>query len=403
MTDLDLWEREYASLKVPALNPVMTGFNVNIDRIITVSRDLLDSLTPATGSMAEFRKRLVHSMEHCTAEEWIVDDPGSYRDITGYFSSGGSLALGGQAGIAAAHLARLGAPGVTCVAPAMGENTVRMIKASGAGVLGQATGMDMVHTILEYSPDLIPLAEGAIPRNNRFIVSPRKSAGTTILTDNALAALIPRLSACTRAFLSGYQYLKTETEFREAAAQIQTIRAANPDIRVHIECVSATDPAVNSAIVHHILPVADSAGMNENELTLLKTKAGDRSPAGLAQSILELARETRISRIHLHTFGYYLLVIRKDRAVAETSRAALMYAALVVAKAAAGTGTGISPKGIEAVREIAGAFAPGAGPGIFTDGDYLIIAVPTMIATGITRTVGLGDILSSIAFVADRF
>ncbi|NMB80163.1 MAG: hypothetical protein GYA23_13825, partial [Methanomicrobiales archaeon] len=41
--------------------------------------------------------------------------------------------------------------------------------------------------------------------------------------------------------------------------------------------------------------------------------------------------------------------------------------------------------------------------GIFTAGNYNLVAVPTLIARDITRTVGLGDILSSTAFVYDPF
>jgi ADP-dependent phosphofructokinase/glucokinase len=346
-------------------------------------------------------------MEHCTAEEWFVTDPREYARFTEYFSRTGSLAMGGQAGIAALHLARTGDPEVYCLAPAMGAKAAEMLIKNGVRVPGYIPGAkarrDDIHLIFEYKPGLVPLAGGARPRDNRFIASPKKTAENTIIPESSFPTILPDVSSCTRSFLSGYQYLGSKKEFIRAAAQIHALKTCNPEMRVHIECVSVTDAAVLAGLVHHILPAADSAGMNEHELGLLLGRTEPTSPSGLVQGILELVHNTGLARIHLHTFGYYLLVIRKDRAVPEASRAALLYAARVVADAARGTGTSISAEGITAIEKIREIYGPGPEPGIFISGDYVIIAVPTLIASGITKTAGLGDILSSTAFVADRF
>ena len=400
------WKQQYEQVRAPQLNPVVVGFNVNLDRIIPVNHTLLDSADFQKSDLANLRVRLMRSMAHCTAEEWFVADTVQYARFAEFFSKTGSLAMGGQAGIAALHLAALEAPAVFCLAPTVGPWAVQMLRNCGVQVPGQDTGAstcpDTVHLIFEYQPGLVPLAGDAVPRNNRFIASPRKTSANTILSAESLAAILPQISICTRAFLSGYQYLEGEREFERAADQIRALKNSNPQMRVHIECVTVSDETILAGLMHHILPVADSAGMNEHELALMPCIGGDATPAGLVQGMLKLAQETGLARIHLHTFGYYLLVIRKERAVQEISRAALLFAARVAAEAAGGTGTCISQQGIEAVREIAGAFAPGPAPGFFTASDYLVLAVPTLIASGITRTVGLGDILSSTAFVAAR-
>lgn len=405
--DVGYWTGEYDRVRAPPLNPALVGFNVNLDRVIPVTKDLLYSPDFQKEDFGGLRSHLIHSMEHCTAEEWFITDREQYSRFMDYFSGTGSLSLGGQAGIAALNLARLGAPEVFCLAPAMGRESAQILRQHGIHVArtgsDAARGEDSVHLIFEYQPGLIPLADGALPRNNRFIASPQKTPENTLLDQDILNEVLPQISPYTRAFLSGYQYLRDDGEFARAADQIRALKAKNPLMRVHIECVSVTDTAVLAGIVHHILTVADSAGMNEHELSLLSGHKGGKTPSGLVQGILTLARETGLARIHLHTFGYYLLVIHKDRATPETSRAALMYASRVAAEAAGGTGTTISPQGIEAVRELAHMFDPGPYPGVFTDGNYLIVAVPTRIASGITRTVGLGDILSSTAFVADQF
>lgn len=400
------WAEEYRRVSVLPLNPTLVGFNVNLDCIIPVDSELLELPGFRSPELSELRSRLIHSMEHCTAEEWYVSDTDRFDRFTEFFSGTGSLAMGGQAGIAALHLKKQGVPEVTCIAPAIGKEAEKILAQHGVRVPGRVSGArvkpDTVHLVFEYRPGIVPLAVGAQPRNNRFIASPKKSEKNTLMDEETLRLLLPELSSCTRAFLSGYQYLRDEAEFIRAAGQIRTLKNANKSMRVHIECVSVTDAPVLRGLIHHILPAADSAGMNEHELGLLPGIGSSSTPSGMVQRMLTLARETGLSRIHLHTFGYYLLVIRKDRALPRLSQAALLFAARVVAEAAGGTGIGISAQGIAAVREIAGSFAPGPAPGIFVAGDYLVIAVPTLIAHGIHRTVGLGDILSSTAFVADQ-
>lgn len=403
--DQEYWETQYRKVQKPDLPPVLTGFNVILDRIIPVTANLLDPSGFCHGTLENVRSRLVRSMERCTAEEWYFDDPALYARLISCFAGAGTIALGGQAGISAAHLARLGAPDVLCIAPVIGPESARLLTERGVRVAGSGSSppADTVHHIFEYAPGLVPLAQGAIPRNNRFIVSPAKTAQGTLLPEAALAGLLPRLKNGTRAFLSGYQYLHTGEEFLRAAAQMRAIRDAGRDIRVHVECVSVTDRQVNAGIVHHILPAADSAGMNENELSLLLGHPVAPGPAGLADGVFELAEATGLARIHLHMYGCYLLAVREDRAVPDASRNALCYAARVTAEAACGTGMALSPQGMGAVDRLADVLGDGEAPGMWHTRGYILQAVPTIITTGIRKTTGLGDILSSTAFVADRF
>jgi ADP-dependent phosphofructokinase/glucokinase len=403
--DRSYWEREYEQAGIPPLNPVLVGFNVNLDRIILVSRELLDSEGFRSRELSDLRSHLIHSMEHCTAEEWYVANPGHYTRLTEQFSGYGYLAMGGQAGIAALHLAGLGAPEIICLAPFMGSEAKKMLRKRGVRVPGHDSDSrtDTIHLIFEYKPGLVPSAQGVIPRNNRFIASPKKTAENTLFENRDFLEILPELSTCTRAFLSGYQYLEEEQEFARAAEQIKILKQANPQMRVHIECVSVTDPKVIAGLNRYILPVADSAGMNEHELALLLGHEGNPSPVSLVKSMIDLAAATGIKRIHLHTFGYYLLLVRKEHAFPDASRTALMYAARVVAEAAMGRHTDISSHGLEALGRLAEEFRPGPLPGSFTAGNYQVLTVPTLIASDITKTAGLGDILSSTAFVADKF
>ena len=411
------WQKLYDNVKPITPVPVLVGFNVNLDRIIFVTPELLTSGIFNLPVLSDLRSRLFSSMHTCTAEEWIVSDQLLYQQITRIFADSGHLFMGGQAGIAAVHLASSGCADVLCVALSPGPETRKILDNAGVHLMDSNTGSnspeDTIHLVFEYPPGLVPVAEGVILRNNRFIVSPAHSPESILVPCDEMNAFSARIRRYTRAFLSGYQYLRTEAEFARAADQILLMKQDNNRIRVHVECVSATDTRVIRGFIHSILPVADSIGLNENELVLLLHCLDPQKPeyrvketlSAIQQVMgaLDLCNKTGLKRLHLHTFGYYVLVIRNDCAQPEASRNALIFASRAVARAARGSGGEISPAGILAYGEIEKIFGPSLSKGIFRTNTHTIVMIPTIIAQNITKTSGLGDILSSSAFVADLF
>jgi ADP-dependent phosphofructokinase/glucokinase len=413
----EIWRELYRNIRRPGLQDTVAGFNINLDRIIPVTRELLDSPIFHTRKFADLRTHLLHSMQYCTAEEWFVSDMMHYRHFTDAFSSFGTVAIGGQAGIAALHLSGLGMDRVICAAPVHGPGSAGVLTKAGIIIpefdSGNTRSVDYTHLVFEYPPGLVPLAPGVIPRNNRFIVSPVHEPGSVIIPEPSMEKFLATVSSCNRAFFSGYQYLHSKEEFAVAAGQITRMKNLNSSLRVHIECVSATDEEVTRGFVRQILPVADSLGLNERELSHLlfhldlsiqhSREITVLSPVQCIEGALSLCTTLDLRRLHLHTFGYYILVIRKDSSDAETSRNALLFASREVAHAAHGTGTEISADGIRAVGVIGELFGQVSSPGIFSAGSYWVIVTPTLIARNITKTSGLGDILSSTAVVADVF
>ena len=415
--DDDTWQKLYQKVRPPLLNPLIVGFNVVLDRIIPVTPALLKSSLLNQPDLSELRSRLLHSMHTCTAEEWFVTDRELYEKYTRIFADTGNLVIGGQAGIAAVHLASIGVPNVLCIAHSVGPDTGTILRKAGVGVLdikgGVGNSSDTTHLVFEYPPGLVPVADGIVPRNNRFIASPVHEPESVLIPENSRDMFMTGIFQYTRAFLSGYQYLQTEEEFALAAEQILLMKKNNDPMRIHLESVSVTDDAVIGGIIRHILPVADSIGLNEHELLLLLHHLhpyddeygifGTLSPVQLVKGAIKVSRICDLKRLHLHTFGYYVLVLRKDCAHPAVSLNAMLFASLAAAHAAKGTCTDISPVGICAFEQIDDAFGPQRSPGIFLIDRYTIIIIPTIIAQNITKSSGLGDILSSTAFVADQF
>ena len=413
-----VWETLYRSLQKPQLDPVITGFNANIDRIIPVTPDILRSFEHlAVQGFGAIPDRLKQSMRYCSADEVFISEPSVYLKLSESFSRSGTLSMGGQAGIAAAHLCRLGIPHVTCAIPGAGPKTCAMLQ--NAGIIPQTfepganDRPDIIHLIFEYSPGLVPLADYVVPRNNRFIVSPVHDPSTVIIPDASMDSFLEQIRSCRRAFLSGYQYLRTEQEFVTAARQIRMIRSVHPLMRTHVECVSGADRHVMTMMLRHIIPNTDSIGLNERELGLFiqvlraTDPASDAmlpySPVALVRDAIILADATGVPRIHLHTFGYYILILKSGTKKPELSRDALLLAARVTADTA-GLGDHIlSREGLLAYATVQEVFGLDQTTGIFEVGNRAVIIIPTYISQNINKTTGFGDILSSTAFVADPF
>jgi ADP-dependent phosphofructokinase/glucokinase len=393
----------------------VTGFNVNIDRVIPVTRDLLDNTLSRSPHLADLSARLVRSMQYCTAEEVYYSDSGQYGRIVRDLENMGTPALGGQAGIAALHLVSLGKCRVLLAAPLHGPQSKAILESAGVAVpdMGGGSGpaSDPVHLVFEYSPGLVPPAPGTVSRSNRFIVSPVHPPSSALVPDRCMEEFLSSISTFERAFLSGYQYLRTDAEFSAAAAQATAMKRSGPALRTHFECVSVTDKDVLAGIARRILPCVDSVGLNEHELVILLENLG-LVPPGTGEGRMSTPRQVigmaitlfcrlRLRRLHVHTYGYYVLVRSGDDGNA--SRDALLYASAVAARTASGNESSITATGMEAVRSAAAVLGPESSPGVFPITEGLVIIVPTLIGRDITKTSGLGDIISSTAFVADRF
>jgi len=410
--DAGVWPELYRTLAVPRKERIVTGFNVNLDRSIPVTGELLASLPVYAASLPGFMNRFRLSLGRSVADELFVPDAEEFRRFAGNFMAAGSLSIGGQAGIAAVHLAASGAPSVLCVAPAMGDETRRLLEERGVGIPGPRISEacpDSIHLVFEYAPGLISPEPGFPPRRNRFIVSPVHGAESALLGPDLLEAVKEAAVSCNRFFLSGYQYLRTEREFAAAAGQLAEIRGQNPDLRIHAEWVGVTDRELNGRFLRYILPRADSLGINEQELLNLSSclHPGGHSGGNAAPSPPELIREavgicraTGLRRLHVHTHGYYILVL--DHPVDPgASRDALLYASREAARSAGPGPAGLVPAGIAAMASAEDRFGRDGGPGIFSLGGYCGIMVPSLVTEGEVRTVGLGDRISSLAFDTD--
>lgn len=204
--------------------------------------------------------------------------------------------------------------------------------------------------------------------------------------------------------------------------------------RFHLEYVAIHDPELDKAVYPRLLPFFDSLGINEVETIHFLKRIGDyglaeklekhESAMNFYQSTLRLFRKFKLKRLHAHTLGYFVLLLRKEyvgRKHPQEFVNSLLFASRVAdARALKGkppfhsdlsklSHLKISKEGIEAIKEFAEEYFSNKEQakrfmlnGIYEADDHYLIMVPTAIVKP-KATVGLGDTISSVAFGSEPF
>lgn|GEM_PF-698191 len=407
------WRILYERARARLPEYVFVGFNANIDRIIRV-----DDLPPGAFSFQGgnlLRRKLETSMERRAAQEWFVDDPAFYRRAVAAFDAHGQTEIGGQAGIASVHLAGMGVPHVRCFVPGICRECATMLQKRGVvpldGTAPPPCDERHTHLVFEYGGDEKRI--DAARRANRFIASPKTHPGKPLFDAHALARLPSLVIPCTRGFFSGYQYLTTEEEFLEARNQLRAMHRAFSSFRSHIECVTIDHEEVLAMLTRRVLPEAHSVGCNEQELGLILTSLGREpapppggghfDPPGLVEGALTAHRSLGVQRLHLHTYGLSVLVHSLPISHPAGARDALMAAARAACARAGGDRRILLPRIGDILRNAAESLPPPVLPGIYDDGERMVLIVPALLSVPVRKTAGLGDTISSTAFVCDPF
>jgi ADP-dependent phosphofructokinase/glucokinase len=360
--------------------------------------------------------------------------------------------LGGTSGNMANALAPLGVPLLVYAYPLSRQladlfvplpNLTVLVEEEGRIRLvppGQVAAPDdlrALHLIIEY-PQGFPVRFGqtvfATPRANRFIAGWNPTNSQLRIAPAFRRGVLAEAGRFSHFILSGFHILAERyadgTTFRECLRPVaefcRELKGANPALRLHCEFASLGSPLIRREVLDAVLPAVDSLGLNEVELVTLLEAAGEEglaarlraeeAPAAVLEGLRVLLARGRLSRIHLHNLGYYLVLARPGYGDPVAAREALLLtAALAAARTALGrTGAPgelavgleqpLSPRGLGV---LAGLAAHLADPAFATSGlsryaGYEVACVPTRVVANPVLTVGLGDLISSAAFVLDR-
>ncbi len=170
------------------------------------------------------------------------------------------IRLGGQAGNMANAAAALG---VKCLAHSYNlSSRQKGLFAKGVEVVGEKTGKESVHYILE-----LKLRSGKRDR----LIATHDPANSNLLTSPKFASRSLEFIAdgCNRAMVGGFHLLRPGNSKQRIAAAAKLLlkwKAANQNLRIHLEAGEFSGRKTLSETIRTILPLVDSVGVNEMEV-----------------------------------------------------------------------------------------------------------------------------------------
>lgn len=372
------------------------------------------------------------------------------------------LRAGGTCGNMVSMLAPLGFPRLLLyVNPLTREqaellpqhDNVKVVVRDGGGCAGGGEGFAMrkpidawreegvkaVHWIFEYPEGMrisVPSAgiDVVAPRANRYIASYNPINNQLVINPDfkeGLLALVKAGERFTHFMIAGFHILSEKYPdgsrcadcLRPMAEFISQVKQAAPGIKIHFELASIGSQVVRQSVMGLTVPLGHSLGLNEVELATLLGDLGEtklaaeveatESPEAMFRGVKAAGERLGLARIHLHNLGYYLCISRPDFVSAERTRDGLAFAACAAAArtstasltslddVARGLEVGISGEGMEVGRllgEYLGRPDLAVGGMAHVDG-WDVSFVPTKVVERPALTVGLGDLISSSAFL----
>jgi len=264
------------------------------------------------------------------AAERFVHDDELWEELleTGLEDTEHRWGLGGNAPVMAARFVREGAKVLlgAKLSPGLSEWVPEGMEVAGGDI-----DKDDVHLIMEYKRN--EEWDGVVsPRANRFII--HRDLNNPLVSSleqfsQALPGFNPQLLVVGGLQMMDNFPFKEGERLQRILLIKDQMAAMDKDTRVHFEMASFVDESLLAELTEHIIPQADSLGMNEQELPNLHslltkgevTTMADSNPriaVVLDQmrevySILSVARgENRpVTRIHLHTLAYQAILTAK--------------------------------------------------------------------------------------------
>ncbi|MCL4515912.1 MAG: hypothetical protein M1379_10065 [Firmicutes bacterium] len=415
-----------------------------------VARRLDNNEIPAEiESPADLLVAMIDSMRKGKALQRMIRDEPTFNWLMETFGYD-LLRMGGTSGNMANSLAPLGMPLAVHANPLTTELAELFVDTPNLKVIceengkfglipprqaAEGNGIRALHWIWEYPAGLkfnIAGREWTTPRANRFIAA-WNPVNNQLRLQQDFRHGVPRLADRFSHFVvSGFHILSEEYPdgstyaecLQPVAVFLAGVRKANPALKIHYEFASIASARIRRGIIDTILPRVDSLGLNEVELGAILRDMGKNELAGKvenSESVADIFRAVwlvaelaGLKRVQLHNLGYYLCLVRPEYANPEETRAALILAATLAASRSAlgyvgerrelrkGLDWPISGRGMDDLQALAVHLGQPemSASGIGTYGGYHVVFVPTRVVSNPVLTVGLGDLISALAFIA---
>lgn len=309
---------------------------------------------------------------------------------------------------------------------------MRDIFPQNLNIIGEIADEVDIHLVFEYKAKET-WGPYTAPRANRFILhhdyhNPRVSSLERF--DPYLKSFRPDLFVVSGLqMMDNYPMAKKIRHERLQAVKRQ-MNELPRNTKIHFEMASITEPNLLFYILDHVIPFADSLGMNEQELANLHsallrntiTLATDSNPKishvlDMMRQIFKQLQEKRdsvengrpLSRLHVHTLAYQLIMVSKNSNWKNTFVAAAR-ASLVANTYVCGTAEVDIDRSTLVIDE---SFSISSIPGsrriyfddqnpvaCWNENDYHICLAPNLVCTYAKQTAGCGDNISAAGLAA---
>lgn len=469
MSSIDLWDDLYAEALTSGLQAVsevpgvVLGIHSVIDGLKRVSaesianamRDItlrervlasLDDVPREINSPVDMLCALVSSMMKGKAMQLMIRNQETADWIMSEFGYD-TLRMGGTSGNMANSLSPLPFPRLVVYANPLthelaelfmpspnlfvladdGQLKHPMEAAKGKGILA-------LHWIFEYQAGEvvdIPGLSFTTPRANRFIAAWNPVNNKLQIDANFKKNLLSASSTFSHMVVSGFHILSESypdgTTWRDylvpVAGFLSELAGAAPKLQLHYEFASIASSQIRKGIVHNILPIVNSLGLNEVELIAVLRDLGENDIANSVEAsgsieavylgVKRLLTVTGLDRVQLHDLGYYLTITRQGYCDGRTSLNSMLMAATLAAsrclfgkigtpvEIAEGLTAPVSSSGLDKLSTLSQYLSSDdlSASGYCEIDGLTLIMMPTRIVDRPVLTVGLGDIISSSAFI----
>jgi len=428
---------------------VLCCYNVNIDSVCTVDgakvaeylrdRKIADPSDPIDliRDMDDLLALLLACMRRGTGGEYQLETPAAIKESSSLVKDEPVLRLGGNAGIVADVLSKLGAavviPNVASLsrkqADLLAGDTIRIpVYRDGGIVLSNPCDAvrdekDSIHYVFDFKKgEEVALPDRTIraPCDNRLIATydPKNIA---IHVDPAFegfsdahiremdGVLVAGLHMLQGRYPDGSTYL--DRMFR-ITAQLQGWRSSNPDLLMHFESGDFLDDRIQDYVIASISGIVDSIGMNEQEFL---GDDADVSGKDIIEKSVETIDELGMSRLCIHSRDFIVSTFNPAYIDPASEIDALTAGAAASAVRAErgyvdkdilpGAVLGIAPNdaGVRECSMVQEYFdGKKIGDGVYLKlGGYSVCIVPSLWCEHPVTTVGLGDTMTAAVFLRE--
>ncbi len=437
MTDVEKIYKEsleWGMKRAEKSNTIALGFHCVVDGLVKVHSleikkfkledvpEKFEELPTSVKNESDFYKGLLFSFKSGKALQLSVESEEMYSWIMQKFGTG-TLRLGGTSANMAKTLSNFPFPKILVYVYPLSKELLSLFpKKKNLFVVQKSglkhpwkveckSGIRAVHWIFEFSQgDEIKVNDKRIkcPRSNRFIASWNPVNARLEVKEPFKSYTFEHAKDLSHFLLSGFHIMRevypngenARDRIKELAAFIQEMKKRNPKILFHLEFASIRYDGVRKAVEDILFPIVDSLGANEVELSWIARDIGEESGGienGNVQNIRRVLlklRKSGLKRIHFHALGFYLLAFDEKWYNVEVQKQALAFAALsAVQRARDGV---LKPNLLRDVLKIP---VSDYKYKMWKEGETTFVLLPTKVTPHPKITVGLGDVISSMAFV----